>query len=131
MCDPILVALLKMQPHPAAYPHWPLIKKCPPPPPRSLLAMELEELLVNDKIKASCQTVHEYNMTVLPALVIDGNRVPWKPIMHFDVTILDDVKAPIKLDRFIAKRKSRCRCDARGRQVRFARDEIINLTARN
>ena len=51
--------------------------------------------------------------------------------MHFDVTTLDDVKAPTKLDRFVAKRKSRCPCDARGRQARFARDEIINLAARN
>ena len=32
--------------------------------------------------------------------------------------------------RFIAKRKSRCPCDACVIHARFARDEIINLTAR-
>ena len=37
---------------------------------------------------------------------------------------------PTKLDRFIAKRKSGWSCDARVINARFARDEIINLTAR-
>ena len=31
MCDPILVTLLKMRPHPAAHPHQPLIRKYPTP----------------------------------------------------------------------------------------------------
>ena len=29
MCDPILVTLWKMRPHPAVHPHWPLIRKYP------------------------------------------------------------------------------------------------------
>ena len=33
MCDPILVTLLKMRPHPAAHPHQPLLRKYRPPPP--------------------------------------------------------------------------------------------------
>ena len=32
MCDPILVIVLKVRPHPAAHPHQPLIRKFPPPP---------------------------------------------------------------------------------------------------
>ena len=31
MCDPILVTLLKMRPHPAAHPYQPLIRKYPGP----------------------------------------------------------------------------------------------------
>ena len=34
MCDPIVVnPVVKMRPHPAAHPPWPLIRKYPPPPP--------------------------------------------------------------------------------------------------
>ena len=29
MCDPILVTLWKMRPHPAVHPHWPLTRKYP------------------------------------------------------------------------------------------------------
>ena len=32
ICDPILVTLLKMRPHPAAHPHYPLVREYPPPP---------------------------------------------------------------------------------------------------
>ena len=32
MCDPILVTLLKMRPHPAAHPHSPITRNYPPPP---------------------------------------------------------------------------------------------------
>ena len=33
MCDPIIVnPVVKMGPHPAAHPHYPLIRKYPPPP---------------------------------------------------------------------------------------------------
>ena len=39
-------------------------------------------------------------------------------------------RTPTKLDRFIAKRKSRWPCDACVIHARFARDEIINLAAR-
>ena len=39
-------------------------------------------------------------------------------------------RTPTKLDRFIAKRKSRWPCDAWVIHARFARDEIINLAAR-
>ena len=39
-------------------------------------------------------------------------------------------RTPTKLDRFIAKTKSRWPYDARVIHARFARDEIINLTAR-
>ena len=58
--------------------------------------------------------------------------VAWKPIMRFDISTLDDVKAdtnqtPTKLNRFRANRKSRCPCDPRGKHARFARNEIIKL----
>ena len=39
-------------------------------------------------------------------------------------------RTPTKLDRFIAKRKSRWSCDAWVIHARFARDEIINLASR-
>ena len=39
-------------------------------------------------------------------------------------------RTPTKLDRFIAKRKSRWPCDAWVIHARFARDEIINLASR-
>ena len=39
-------------------------------------------------------------------------------------------RTPTKLDRFIAKRKSRWPCDASVIHARFARDEILNLAAR-
>ena len=31
MCDPTLITLLTMRPHPAAHPHYPLIREHPPP----------------------------------------------------------------------------------------------------
>ena len=48
--------------------------------------------------------------------------------MRFDVSTLDDVKADTNQT---GNRKSRCLCDPRGKHALFARDEIINLAARN
>lgn len=55
--------------------------------------------------------------------------VPWKPIMHFDLTTLDNVKAPTKLDRF-AKEKITLslRCSwARATRLLTSREEL-NIT---
>ena len=45
-----------------------------------------------------------------------------KPILHFDVTSQDDVKADTN--------QTALPCDAREKNALFAHDEIINLAAR-
>ena len=57
--------------------------------------------------------------------------VAWKSIMHLTSLLwMTSRRTSTKLDRFIAKRKSRWPCDACVVHARFARDEIINLAAR-
>ena len=66
-------------------------------------------------------------MSVLSALVIDGNRLPGDPGCTLTPLLrMTSRRTLTKPD----KRKSRWRCDARGKHARFPRDEIINLAAR-
>ena len=65
------------------------------------------------------------------SLVVDGNRLPGNPLCTLTSLLwMTSRRTPTKLDRFIAKRKSRWPCDACVIHARFARDEIINLAAR-
>ena len=57
--------------------------------------------------------------------------VAWKPIMHLTSLLwMTSRRTPTKLDRFIARRKSRWPCDACVVHARFARTVIINLASR-